>query len=87
MRNLALWVGLVLLAVGLLWLFTPIFEPLQQLLNPPPPTTTRGGADAINPEAMMYWNLINTGLTALNAVFAAAGAYLTYLGLRKSENS
>lgn len=87
MRNLMLSAGLILLAVGLLWLFTPIFEPLKELLNPPPSSSTRGGAEAINPDAVMYWNLINTGLTALNAVFAGVGAYLTYLGLGSSRKA
>src|SRR5215467_7853584 len=78
-RWAALLVGVLLLAIAVVWFFTPLGGRLLAALGLTP-------MYANNPTAgPSTYDLINMGLTAANALFAALGAYLTALGLRSKK--
>ena len=69
-------VGLVLISLSAAWFLTPLSEIVLGALRPASPQTR--GIETV-PGA---WDLLNTSLNALNALFGAAGLYLAARGYR-----
>lgn len=74
-RWAALLIGIFLLAIAVVWFFTPLVGRLLAALGITP---MYGNNPTGGPST---YDLINMGLTAANALFAAIGTYLTALGL------